>query len=120
MSDFHQSGPVTALPRLVSRPIEDLEAEIARLTPKFPASLVIPMIPSEMERPALANIRDELCAVRYLDSLVISLNKATRDHYDATLRFFEPYGVDASSSLEDTPGKKNAERVRRFVSAAKE
>ena len=35
------------------------------------------------------------------------------------IRFFEPYGVDASSSLEDAPGKKNAERVRRFVSAAK-
>jgi glucosyl-3-phosphoglycerate synthase len=91
MSDFHQSGPVTALPRLLERPIEDLEAEIARLTPKFPVSLVIPMIPSEMERPALANIRDELSAVGYLDSLVISLNKATRDDYEATLRFFEPY-----------------------------
>ena len=35
------------------------------------------------------------------------------------VRFFEPYGVDASSSLEDAPGKKNEERVRRFVSAAK-
>jgi len=35
------------------------------------------------------------------------------------IEFFEPYGVDASSSLEDAPGKKNHERVRRFVSAAK-
>ena len=35
------------------------------------------------------------------------------------VRLFEPYGVDASSSLEDVPGKKNDERVRRFVSAAK-
>jgi phosphoribosylanthranilate isomerase len=35
------------------------------------------------------------------------------------IRFFEPYGVDASSSLEDAPGKKNRERVRRFVVAAK-
>jgi len=32
---------------------------------------------------------------------------------------FEPYGVDASSSLEDEPGKKNGERVRRFIGAAK-
>ena len=36
------------------------------------------------------------------------------------VRLLEPYGVDASSSLEDAPGKKNDERVRRFVSAAKE
>jgi phosphoribosylanthranilate isomerase len=34
--------------------------------------------------------------------------------------FFEPYGVDASSSLEDGPGRKNGELVRRFVLAAKE
>jgi phosphoribosylanthranilate isomerase len=36
------------------------------------------------------------------------------------VRLFEPYGVDASSSLEDAPGKKNAERVWRFVSAARD
>lgn len=44
----------------------------------------------------------------------------TPENVWAALRFFEPYGVDASSSLEDAPGKKNGERVRRFVSAAKE
>jgi phosphoribosylanthranilate isomerase len=36
------------------------------------------------------------------------------------VELFEPYGVDASSSLEDSPGKKNRDRVRRFVSAAKD
>jgi phosphoribosylanthranilate isomerase len=34
--------------------------------------------------------------------------------------FFEPYGVDASSSLEDAPGEKNEESVRRFIVAAKD
>lgn len=33
--------------------------------------------------------------------------------------FFDPYGVDASSSLEDAPGKKNEDAVRRFIVAAK-
>ena len=91
MSDFHQTGPVTALPRLVARPIEDLEAEILPLTPKFPVSLVIPMVPSELDRPALGRILGELCAVRYLHSLVISLNKATREDYDRTVEYFRPY-----------------------------
>lgn len=36
------------------------------------------------------------------------------------VELFEPYGVDASSSLEDEPGRKNDERVRRFVLAAKD
>jgi glucosyl-3-phosphoglycerate synthase len=91
MSDFHQSGPVTALPLLAARPFEELERGIERLTPKFPVSLVIPMIPSEMDRPALARILEELCQVRYLDSLVISLNKATLDDYHRAARYFEPY-----------------------------
>ena len=43
----------------------------------------------------------------------------TPENVREAVRFFEPYGVDASSSLEDAPGKKNRERVRRFVSAAK-
>jgi phosphoribosylanthranilate isomerase len=35
------------------------------------------------------------------------------------VEFFRPYGVDASSSLEEKPGRKSGERVRRFVRAAK-
>ncbi|WP_119069105.1 phosphoribosylanthranilate isomerase [Rubrobacter indicoceani] len=41
------------------------------------------------------------------------------DNVAEAIEFFAPYGVDASSSLEDAPGEKNAEMVRRFVSAAK-
>ena len=54
-------------------------------------SLVIPMIPSELDRPALAGILAELCHVSYLDSLVVSLNKATLEDYERTRRYFEPY-----------------------------
>jgi glucosyl-3-phosphoglycerate synthase len=91
MSDFHQSGIVTTLPRLLERPVEDLEREIATLTRKFPVSLVIPMIPAEMERPALRRILDELCQLRYLESVVVSLNHATRVEYDAAIRYFDRY-----------------------------
>jgi glucosyl-3-phosphoglycerate synthase len=91
MSDFHQQGPVTALPRLRDRPVAEIEAEILRLTPKFPVSLVIPMVPSELDRPALGNILDQLCEVNYLDSLVVSLNKATLDDYRRTQRYFDRY-----------------------------
>lgn len=91
MSDFHQSGPVTALPRLVARPIEQLEAQISSISKKFPVSLIIPMIPSEMDRPALGLILHELCLVPYLDSVVISLNKATHDDFRRAVRFFAPY-----------------------------
>jgi len=91
MSDFHQDGPVTALPRLVSRSVEELESVILPLTPKFPVSLVIPMLPSEMDRPALGGMLSELCAVPYLHSVVVSLNKATLEDYERAIQYFRPY-----------------------------
>jgi glucosyl-3-phosphoglycerate synthase len=91
MSDFHQFGPVTALPRLVERPIEHLEARVRSLTTRFPVALVIPMLPAEMDRPALGRILDELALVDYIDTLVISLNKATEADYERTQSFFGRY-----------------------------
>ncbi len=91
MSDFHQYGPVTALPRLVARPIADLEARIQALTKRFPVALVIPMLPSEMDRPALGGILRELCLVPYLDTLVVSLNKAGVEDFARAHDFFAPY-----------------------------
>lgn len=91
MSDLHQNGPIVALPRLHARPIEDMEREILLLKNRFPVALVIPMIPSEMDRPALRGILDELCRVPYLESLVISLNKASADDLARAKVYFDPY-----------------------------
>ena len=43
----------------------------------------------------------------------------TPENVREAVEFFGPYGVDASSSLEDAPGKKNDDAVRRFIVAAK-
>ena len=39
MSDFHQFGPVTAIPRLVSRDPEEMERRIEELARRFPVAL---------------------------------------------------------------------------------
>jgi glucosyl-3-phosphoglycerate synthase len=104
MSDFHQSGPVTSLPRLVSRPIEQLEAQVLALARKYPVSLVLPMIPSEMDRPALGRIVDELCQVPYLHSLVVSLNRATAEDYERTREFFGRYPGRVVIIWSESPG----------------
>jgi len=91
MSDFHQIGSVTALPRLVARPVEDLEQHVLALSQRYPVALVIPMVPGEMDRPALAGILEELVQVPYLDSLVISLNRATVEDHQRCHEFFAPY-----------------------------
>ena len=107
MSDFHQIGPVTALPRLLARPVEDLEKHIRSLTPQFPISLVLPMVPSEMDRPALRRIVDELTEVDYLHSLVVSLNKATLDDYSRAVKFFEQYSGRSVILWSESPAIKH-------------
>ena len=57
-------------------------------------------------------------AVRGYANILVSGGLSPENVREA-IEFFEPYGVDASSCLEDSPGKKNGERVRRFVGAAK-
>jgi phosphoribosylanthranilate isomerase len=53
------------------------------------------------------------------DNIVVSGGLGPENVREA-VEFFEPFGVDASSSLEDAPGRKNGELVRRFVLAAKD
>jgi len=53
------------------------------------------------------------------DNIVVSGGLGPENVREA-VEFFEPFGVDASSSLEDGPGRKNGELVRRFVLAAKD
>ena len=52
------------------------------------------------------------------DNIVVSGGLGPGNVREA-IEYLEPYGVDASSSLEERPGKKSGERVRRFVGAAK-
>jgi phosphoribosylanthranilate isomerase len=57
-------------------------------------------------------------SVKGRDNIVVSGGLAP-DNVREAIEFFEPYGVDASSSLEERPGKKSGKLVRRFVRAAK-
>lgn len=52
------------------------------------------------------------------DNILVSGGLAPENVHEA-IRLFEPYGVDASSSLESSPGIKDRERVRRFIFAAR-
>lgn len=52
------------------------------------------------------------------DNIVVSGGLGPENVREA-VEFFRPFGVDASSSLEDEPGRKNGELIRRFVLAAK-
>jgi glucosyl-3-phosphoglycerate synthase len=88
MSDFQQRGPITTLPRLVWQDLEQREREITGLALHTPVALIIPCLVSEMDQPALAGMVAELAKVPYLDTVVVSLDRADEAGYRRALGYF--------------------------------
>ena len=88
MSDFLQGGGITTLTRLGQRPLVELEDAISRHTRRTRAALLVPCLVDEMDRPALARICDEVAKAPYLDTVLISLDRADEEGYRRALEYF--------------------------------
>ncbi|ULA65311.1 MAG: Glucosyl-3-phosphoglycerate synthase [Nitrospira sp.] len=88
MSDFHQNGVVTVLHRLGKPNLEQLEAELQQHAATNPIALVLPSLYSELQRPALRKIVDTLTEVRYVNEIVISLDRASALEFRLAKEYF--------------------------------
>ena len=77
MADFYQTGVVTTLHRLGHARLDQLERDLERFTVSEPVALVLPCLTDELDRPALPRIVEQLRRVRYLDTVVVSLGRAS-------------------------------------------
>ena len=92
--DFYQNGPAT---------LHDLQPErrgharglVERAAKSKPAAVVLPMLHSEMERPALLGIRQGLAKAEYLHELVVPVTASRAEDVEEVCRFFRgmPYPV---------------------------
>ncbi len=88
MSDFYQNGVVTVLHRLGESNLKRLEAELERHGKINPIALVLPSLYAELERPAIKHIVAVLSEVRYLNEIVISLDRASALEFRLAKEFF--------------------------------
>lgn len=88
MSDFFQNGTVTTFHNITDRPVEDLEKELCHFSQKKPLGLILPSLFSELERPALKNIVEELQQVPYLNQIVIGLDQANAKQFAYAKEYF--------------------------------
>jgi len=103
MGDFHQSGVITTLHNLGSRPVEALEAELVEFAKTRPMALILPCLYSELEGPAMENIVAELAKVPYLSQIVIGLDRADESQYKKALEFFKVLPQDHVVLWNDGP-----------------
>jgi glucosyl-3-phosphoglycerate synthase len=92
MSDFFQNGVVTTLHRLGSARLDGLYAELREYSRANPISLIIPCLITELERPALGRIVQQLKQVEYLDEIVVPIGRADRRQFQHAREFFAPLG----------------------------
>lgn len=88
MGDFYQNGWVTTLHNFRNRTVEDLEEQLVEFSENRPLALVIPTLYSELEGDALPKILDELQKVKYLNEIIIGLDRANKKEFQHAKKYF--------------------------------
>jgi glucosyl-3-phosphoglycerate synthase len=90
MTDFYQTGIITTLHSLGKPSLERLESELSDFSKTRPMALVLPALYSEFEGPAMPGIVRELAKVRYLNEIVLVLDKASEKQFQGVRKFMSP------------------------------
>jgi glucosyl-3-phosphoglycerate synthase len=69
---------------------ERLEQRLTELSQTQPTAVLIPSLYEELERPALATIRDHLSHCPFVNNVVVCLYADTFEQYQHAVQFFEP------------------------------
>lgn len=113
MSDFFQSGVITTLHQLGKPSLDRLETELGRFVKTRPVALVLPALYSEFEGPAMPGIVQELAKVKYLNEIVLVLDKAGGKEFGRAREFMAPVGTDVKIIHND--GKRISEIYETFA-----
>lgn len=113
MADSFQSGRVTTLHNIMHRPIKDLEEELTTFSYVRPMGLILPALFSELERPALAHIVDELEKVPYLNQIVVGIDRANEQEYRHALQYFKRLPQNHQILWNDGPNLKKIDAMLR-------
>ena len=113
MSDFHQTGIITTLHQLGKPSLERLESELYDFSKNRPVALVLPALYSEFEGPAMPGIVQELAKVKYLNEIVLVLDKGSEKDFQRVREFMSPISTEVKIIHND--GKRISEIYETFA-----
>ena len=88
MTDFFQNGVIATLHNLTDRKTDSIEAELKEWSSSRPMSLILPCLYSELERPAINNIVEQLKDAEYISEIIIGLDAANKNEFEHAKEFF--------------------------------
>ena len=103
MGDFSQNGIVSTLHDFGTKSTTEIEKDLLNFSKERKMELILPCLYSELEGSALPNIVDQISKTKYLNHVIIGLDKASESQAKKTWKFFKKINVPFTILWNDGP-----------------
>ena len=103
MGDFSQNGIVSTLHDFGTKSTTEIEKDLLNFSKERKMELILPCLYSELEGSALPNIVDQISKTKYLNHIIIGLDKASESQAKKSWKFFKKINVPFTILWNDGP-----------------
>ena len=103
MGDFSQNGIVSTLHDFGTKSTTEIEKDLLSFSKERKMELILPCLFSELEGSALPNIIDQISKTKYLNHIIIGLDKASESQAKKAWKFFKRINVPFTILWNDGP-----------------
>ena len=110
MSDFSQNGIISTLHDFGTKTTSEIEKELLSFSKLRKMELILPSLYSELEGNALPKIVKEISKTKYLDHIIVGLDKANSKQAKKAWKFFKKLNMPFSILWNDGPALKKLDQ----------
>ena len=103
MGDFSQNGLVSTLHDFGTKSTTEIEKDLLSFSKERKMELILPCLYSELEGSALPNIVEQISKTKYLNHVIIGLDKASESQARKAWKFFKKINVPFTILWNDGP-----------------
>ena len=113
MSDFSQNGIISTLHDFGTKSTSVIEKDLLKFSKERKMELILPCLYSELEGTALPKIVEEISKTKYLDHIIVGLDRANENQAKNAWKFFKKLKSPFSILWNDGPGLKSLDKELR-------
>ena len=113
MSDFSQNGIISTLHDFGTKSTSIIEKELLEFSKQRKMELILPCLYSELDGSALPKIVDEISKTKYLDHVIIGLDRANEKQAKSAWKFFKKIKTPFTILWNDGPQLKKLDQELR-------
>ena len=103
MGDFSQNGIVSTLHDFGTKSTTEIEKDLLNFSKERKMELILPCLYSELDGSALPNIIDQISKTKYLNHVIIGLDKASESQAKKAWKFFKKIDIPFTILWNDGP-----------------